>query len=120
MSPNGTVGTSHLGMYSSYGTMSCATCHDGVDLPKAPVLAVRDADMRRGVSCSSCHSAGDRDRGRADALFISSMNDRSKIVYSRCSSCHTIASDGDGGGGWGGGGWGGGSGGGYGGGGGGR
>jgi hypothetical protein len=99
-------------MYSSYGAMSCAACHNGTSRSKAPILSVKNADMKQGVACSSCHSASSSSRSRARVLFISLMNDRAKTVYTRCSNCHTIASDGgwsggSGGGGYGGGGWGG-------------
>ena len=81
-------------MYGSYGRMSCAACHDGTAQPQAPALSIEDADMEQGISCATCHGPGKRESD--EPLFISQMNDPAKIVYSRCSSCHQIASNSDG------------------------
>ena len=94
-------------MYSSYGTMSCAACHNGTAQPKAPAISIENANMTPGIACASCHGPGKRE----ETLFISLMNDPAKTVYERCSSCHVIADGGehgDDGGSWGGGSWGGG------------
>ena len=107
LSPTGTLGKSHLSMYSSYGTMSCAACHNGTAQPKAPAISIENANMKPGIACASCHGPGKRE----ETLFISLMNDPAKTVYERCSSCHVIADGGehgDDGGSWGGGSWGGG------------
>jgi hypothetical protein len=101
MSPSGAIGAKHLSMYNGLGA-TCAGCHNGTSLAKAPILAVDSADMKQGQSCSSCHSSG----SRAPQLFISGMNNSAKVVYKRCSDCHQIASAGGSGSGgsWGGGG----------------
>ena len=64
-------------------------------LPKPPILLDSRADMKK-ASCASCHASGGK--AKRVPLFISSMNDSSKIVYGRCSDCHrVIAADGTGG-----------------------
>ena len=93
MSPNGTVGTKHLGMYSTYGGLSCAACHNGKVQSLAPALAVEGADMAKGIACATCHGPGKSESD--EPLFINKMNDPTKVVYTRCSSCHQIVSGGD-------------------------
>ena len=72
-------------MYTTYrGT--CTACHDGATRPTAPVISIKSADMKQGTACASCHAAGKKES--ETPLFISLMNDPTKIVYSRCSDCH--------------------------------
>ncbi len=78
-------------MYNLKGA-NCAICHNGSFVPTPPRITGEDLDMKRGVSCRTCHSA----RGEEDALFISLMNDATKVVYNRCSDCHTVVSGRDG------------------------
>ena len=95
MSPTGALGKGHLSMYSTFGAMSCAACHNGTSQPKAPALAIEDADMERGVSCATCHAPGTEEAD--EPIFVSEMNDpmkTGKLTYSRCSDCHTIVPDG--------------------------
>ena len=90
LSPTSALGESHLSMYNLKGA-NCATCHDGSFVPTPPSITGEDLDMEPGVSCRTCHKAG----GEEDALFISLMNNPTKVVYDRCSNCHTVVSDRD-------------------------
>ena len=89
-SPSGVIGTGHLSMYSSYGSISCASCHNGTIVPRPPTLVDPNADMKSG-SCASCHASGGK--LKKTPLFISLMSDPTKVVYDRCSSCHVVSSD---------------------------
>lgn len=90
LSPTGALGVSHLSMYNGFGS-TCGDCHDGTYQPAAPSISVEGANMEPGIACATCHGAGKEEAD--EPLFISLMNDPAKTVYSRCSDCHTIASD---------------------------
>jgi hypothetical protein len=98
LGPSTALGVSHLDMYRLVDA-NCTRCHGVGNIGSPPpTISVNNADMRQGVACSSCHAPGKRQ----STLFISLMNNPTKIVYNRCSDCHTIAGSGSGGGGsWG-------------------
>jgi hypothetical protein len=96
--PSSAVGTKHLGMYASYGDMSCKACHNGLKQPAPPIISGEGINMQRGISCVTCHN------GRREfAIFVAKMVPAkatattpagTQIAYGRCSDCHTIASRG--------------------------
>jgi len=89
LSPTGTLGVQHLSMYNTYSG-TCTACHNGGYRPTAPVISIEGANMEQGIACATCHAAGKRES--ETPLFISLMNDPTKIVYSRCSDCHQFTS----------------------------
>lgn len=79
-------------MYKTY-RVTCAACHDGMAEPKAPAISMDGANMAPGKTCASCHGAG---KSESDTpLFISLMNDPTKIVYGRCNDCHVVTGETD-------------------------
>jgi hypothetical protein len=92
MSPTGALGVQHLSMYNTYRA-TCAVCHDGVSQPQAPAISMEGANMKTGIACATCHAAGREESEKP--LFISFMNDPTKIVYSRCSDCHQVTRSSD-------------------------
>ena len=87
LSPASALGLSHLSMYNLKGA-NCANCHDGSFVPAPPRITGEDINMQPGISCAACHNA----RGEEDPLFISLMNNPTKVVYKRCSDCHVVVS----------------------------
>ena len=65
---------------------NCAACHNGSFVPTAPSITGEMINMQAGISCRTCHNA----RGEEDPLFISLMNNPTKVVYNRCSDCHAV------------------------------
>ena len=88
LSPEGLIGTQHLGMYNKYPG-NCASCHDGAYLPVAPVIDwLTKTNMKLGKTCVSCHSPG----SNKTPVFTSEMNNPTIGVYGRCSDCHQYTS----------------------------
>jgi hypothetical protein len=86
MSPNGTLGQSHINMYKGIGIGGpvCTDCHTSSFLPP-PTVTDPAADMKPNHCCSECHPQG----GKPD-LFISHMSQKGFPSYCRCSDCHKI------------------------------
>jgi hypothetical protein len=114
--PSSLVGTKHLGMYATYGGISCTVCHSGLSQPKPPVISGEGLTMGGTAACGTCHN------GRREfSIFVAQMKPvaatatnpaGTSTAYGRCSDCHVIVRGGsdeggdshDGGGsGWGGG-----------------
>ena len=90
LSPTSAIGMSHLSMYNLKGA-NCAACHSGKFAP--PTIMGDHIDMKPGKACATCHSKRS-DKDNKGIVFISLMNDPTKVVYNRCSDCHTIANSG--------------------------
>jgi len=93
--PSSLVGTKHLGMYATYGGISCAVCHSGVSQPKPPVISGEGLNMGGSAACGTCHNGK-----REFSIFIAQMKPvaatattpaGTSIAYGRCSNCHVIA-----------------------------
>jgi uncharacterized membrane protein YgcG len=97
--PTSVIGVKHLGMYASYGDMTCKTCHNGLRPTSQlapPVISGENLTMGGTTACGSCHN------GRREfTIFVAKMQPvkvtstspaGAQIAYGRCSDSHTISS----------------------------
>ena len=92
--PSSLVGTKHLGMYATYGGISCTVCHSGLSQPKPPAISGEGLTMGGTAACGTCHN------GRREfSIFVGQMKPvaatatnpaGTSTAYGRCSDCHVI------------------------------